>query len=72
MANLIQSQHQVDILISTSVPQVLLSWFKGTFEEQGFFQVGQSIFYLHLNSKIMILLPCALHVKKNLGFLLAT
>lgn len=57
-----ESHHQVDISISTSVPQVQLSWLKGTSEDQGFFLAGQSIFYLHLNSKIMILFPCALHV----------
>lgn len=60
LSSLAESQHWVGISIRTSASQVLLSWFKGTFEDQGFFLAGPSIFYLHLNRKIMILFPCAL------------
>jgi len=56
------SQHQADTSMSTSVPQALLSWLKGTFEHQGLFLDGQNIFYLHLNSKIMIPFLCAFHI----------
>lgn len=58
-----KSQQQVCVCISsnTSVLQALLQWFKDTFEDQGFFLSGQSMLYLHLNSKIMILFPSALH-----------
>lgn len=56
-----ESQPQVCISLNTLVPQVLLSLFKHAFDDWGFFLAGQSMFYLHLNSKIMILSPCALH-----------